>query len=126
MTTGARIVGLRETVRALERYGVSTQDLKRAFGRISSNVTRSASSRVPRKSDRLGNTIRPSRTKNKAVVRAGGLGGVRHAGPIHYGWPAHGIEAQPFLASAANDATDESVRLMEQELQDLARRYNIK
>lgn len=126
MATGARIVGLRETVRALERYGVSTQDLKKAFGRISTNVARSAFSRVPRKSNRLGGTIRPSKTKNKSVVRAGGLGGVRHAGPIHYGWPAHGIAAQPFLASAADDATDESVRLMEDELEELARRYNIK
>lgn len=125
MATGARVVGLRETVRKLERYGVSTQDLKKAFGRISANTANTAESRVPRRTGATAGTIRASKTKNKAVVRAGGAR-APGTGPVHYGWPARNIPAQPWLSSAADDNTDQSLRLIEQELNDLARRYNIK
>lgn len=30
-----------------------------------------------------------------------GRASVPYAGPIHYGWPAHGIEANPFVTDAA-------------------------
>jgi len=34
------------------------------------------------------------------VIRAGGAS-LRYAGPVHFGWPEHHIEAQPFITEAA-------------------------
>ncbi len=123
--TGARVQGLRHAVRALERYGVETRDLKAAFQRISRRVVSTAESRVPRgATGRPAASIRPSNAKNKSVVRAGGAA-VVYAGPRHYGWPARNITAAPFLSSAADDHAQDSIREMEKELRQLARRYNV-
>mgnify|MGYP001627401251 CR=1 FL=1 len=123
-TSGARVVGLRETIRALERYGVESQDLKDVMTAIGSNVAREAHVNVRKKSGALDRTIRPSKTKNKSVVRAGGFG-VRYAGVQNYGWPARGITGDHFLTDAANDQAEESIRLMAEGLQDLARKHNL-
>ncbi|WP_311209379.1 MULTISPECIES: hypothetical protein [unclassified Aeromicrobium] len=122
-TAGARVVGLRETIRALERYGVEAQDLKDVMERIGTNVVRVAHGRVRVKSGALDNSIRASKTKNKAVVRAGGAR-VRYAGVQNYGWPAHGIAGDLFLNKAADDTLAETIALMEEGLRDLARKYN--
>ena len=47
----------------------------------------------------LQSTIRQEKgEKHVMFVKAGR--GILYAGPIHYGWPAHHIEAQPFLTDA--------------------------
>lgn len=125
MATGAQVLGLRETVRSLERMGVSTEDLKGAFGRISDNVIRKAEARVPRgETGALAASIRPAKAKNKAVVRAGGAK-VRYAGPIHWGWDAHNIRPQPFLAGPADDYAPDALAQITAELSALIRRYGL-
>jgi hypothetical protein len=125
VATGARVTGLRETVRDLERMGVSVEDLKGAFGRISDNVIRQAQARVPRgETGALAGSIRPAKSKNKAVVRAGGAR-VRHAGPIHWGWPARNIEARPFLAGPADTYAPDAIKEITAELGTLIRRYGL-
>jgi hypothetical protein len=40
-----------------------------------------------------------------------------YAPPIHFGWPAHGIEAQPFLINARNAMEGEIVKGYERYLE---------
>ena len=65
---------------------------------------------VPRLSGALGDTIRHDRRVAGASVLAGRRT-VPYAGVIHFGWPAHNIEAQPFLDEALEDSRDDVVRL---------------
>lgn len=63
-------------------------------------VAAAGRARAPKLTGALAGTVRPSGTKTRAVVRAG-FARVPYAGPIHWGWPARGIAAQPFLSDAA-------------------------
>lgn len=121
---GIHIEGLRETIRALERFGVDVEDLRDAFGKISAEIVTEARGEVPVAGGTLQGTIRPARTKNKAVVRAGS-GGVPYAGVINYGWPDRGIPATDFLTGPANRDTDDKARQIEANLQALIRRYRL-
>ena len=105
MPAALRIRGLRETIRDLERLGVDVADLKEAFGAISRDVAEEAGGLVRRLSGALANTIRPAKTKNRAIVRVG-TARVRYAGPMNYGWPAHGIAGDGFLTTPANTNLD--------------------
>lgn len=121
---GIQITGLRQVVRDLEKLGVSVEDLKAAFGEISSQVVQEAGRIVPVRSGRLAASIRPAKTKNKAVVRAG-TAGAPYAGAINYGWPSRGIEATEFLTKPANSHEAEFARMIDRNLQDLIRRYGL-
>ena len=121
MAAGLRISGLRETVRKLERLGVDVQDLKEAFGKISREVASEAQGLVRVKTGALQRTIRPARTKNKAVVRAGNGTSVPYAGVINYSRPG-----DEFLTGPANRDTEGKARTIEQELQGLIVRYGLR
>ena len=122
MTT--RVHGLRETVRTLERLGVEVQDLKAGFKKAGNVVVDEAKTIVPVRSGKLMNTIRASNTKNKAVVRAGGAR-VPYAGVIHWGWPAHGIEATHYLTDAAERKEAQVVSVIDDELNRLIAQLNL-
>jgi len=118
---GVRVTGLRETVRNLERLGVSVQDLKDAFGAISRDVVADARGRVRVLTGAHRDSIREARTKNKAVVRAGNTGNAPAAGVLNYARPGDG-----FLTVPANTDTEGKVRRIEANLEDLIRRYNLR
>ena len=90
---------LRKTLRAA---GDDLSDLKAAHGEAAQIVTGRARGTAPRRTGVLSASVRGSGTKTQAVVRAGGAR-VRYAGPIHWGWPARGIAAQPWIQEAAQD-----------------------
>lgn len=122
--SGLEITGLRETIRDLEKYGAEVSDLKDAFRRIGTIVVDEAKRRAPKKSGALANSIRPSNTKNKSVVRVGSAR-ILYAGPIHFGWPSRNIEANEFLYSAAEDTRDEVIAALQKELDQLARKLGL-
>ena len=123
-SSGIQVTGLREVVRDLQKLGVSVEDLKEAFGAISDQVVSEANRIVPSRSGRLAGSIRPARTKNKAVVRAGSAA-VPYAGVINYGWPSRGIEPSDFLTGPANSKPEEYARQIDRNLQELIRRYGL-
>jgi hypothetical protein len=123
VATAIRVDGLRETIRSLERFGVATEDLKEAFGAISRDVATEAGVRVKVDTGALRATIRPARTKNKAVVRAG-TAGVPYAGVVNYG--RDGMAGDGFLTIPANSNTDAKVRQIEQNLQQLIVKYQLR
>ncbi len=46
--------------------------------------------------------MRPGGTQTKAVVRVGGAG-VAYAGPIHWGWAARNIAANPWVVRVVDE-----------------------
>lgn len=121
--SGVRIEGLREAVRALERAGVELSDLKAAFRKIGQNVADDAQTNVNDRSGRLASSIRPSNTKNKAVVRAGSAR-VPYAGVIEYGG-YNNITPQSYLRDAVDRNRQSSVNELEAELEAMARRLGL-
>ena len=121
--SGVRIEGLRETVRALERAGIEAGDLKAAFKAIGQNVADDAKRRVNSRSGRLAASIKPSNTKNKAVVRAGSAR-VPYAGVIEYGG-YNNIRPRQYLNEAVEDNRQSSVDELERELEAMLRRVGL-
>jgi hypothetical protein len=119
-SSAIRVDGLAKVVRDLERFGVSTDDLKDAFGGISKDVAAEAGARVRVRTGALAATIRPARTKNKAVVRAGSAG-VPYAGIINYARPG-----DEFLTGPANENPGEKIARIERELDQLITRHGLR
>ena len=113
-----RVEGLRETIRSLERFGVEASDLKNTFNKVGNLVVNHARPRTPTATGALAASIRASKTKNKAIVRAGG-GRAKYAPYVHYGTKY--MEPRPFLWDAVNEKRPEAIQLMETELNQLIR-----
>jgi hypothetical protein len=101
-----RVEGLNNLVRSLDKASAEISDLKEAHKAAGEIVVRDAQVRVPRRSGALAGTIRSARQARRARVNVG-TSKVPYAGPIHWGWPARNIVAQPFAAIAAQ-ATEPS------------------
>lgn len=95
-----RVEGLRQLKASMKRAGIDVQDLKDAHKAAAELVQRAAQPRAPRRSGRLAASMRSAGTQSAAIVRAGGAR-TPYAGPIHWGWPARHIVAQPWIAEAA-------------------------
>lgn len=100
------VEGLRTLRRTLKAAGHSLQDLKDAHNEVAQLVVRAAAPNAPRRTGALAGTDRGSGTQSAAIVRAG-RASVPYAGPIHWGWPARHITAQPWLYEAAVDSQDQ-------------------
>lgn len=94
---------LRSTLR---KAGDDLGDLKDANMQAAKIVTPAGKGRVPRRSGRLADSIRPGATKTAAIVRAGNnrKAGVPYGNPIHWGWFKRGIKPALFLSRAAQDS----------------------
>lgn len=119
---GIRITGLNEKVRDLERLGVAASDLKEAFGEISRDVADESGRIVKVLSGDLRATIKPARTKNKAVIRAGSTK-VPYAGVINYG--RDGLAGTQFLTGPANANPDQKAQKIQDNLDALIRKYDL-
>lgn len=96
------VQGLRTLRRTLKQSAGDLEQLKKAHAEVARIVADRAADRAPARTGRLRETIRASGTNSAAIVRAG-RSAVPYAGPIHWGWPARHIKAQPFIYTAANE-----------------------
>lgn len=117
-----RTEGLSKAIRAMEKAGADSQDLKQLMYDIGMIVVRAA--QPPVLTGRLQASIRAGRGKTKAVVRAGGAR-VPYAGVIHYGWPARDIAPQPFLLDALQRKRGEAFQKIESGIEDVLRKNNL-
>ena len=101
---------LRRTLRAA---GADLEQLRAAHAAAAAIATEAAANRAPVRSGTLAATVRGSGTKTAGIVRAG-FARVPYAGPIHWGWPARSITAQPFIVEAAQDTEPSWIRVYEQ------------
>jgi hypothetical protein len=97
------VTGARQLRRALKDAGVSVQDLKDAHKAVAEDVARASAPRAPRRTGALAASVRPSGTQAGALVRAGNGRTVPYAAPVHWGWPARNITAQPWIYRTAED-----------------------
>jgi phage gpG-like protein len=93
---GVTVVGAAPLRATTLRAAVELERMDTADSRASAYLAQRAKGMAPRVTGRLAGSIRPGRTSDAATVTAGAV----YAGPIHWGWPARNIRAQPFLADA--------------------------
>lgn len=121
MTGVLQVQGLREVQRTLRRLEEDTTDLKDAHASAASTVANAAAARAPKRTGRLANSVRGNRAAGKAEVKAGGAA-VPYAGPVHWGWPAHHMTGDPFIADAAVDTESQWLPAYEHALADVVDR----
>jgi hypothetical protein len=114
-----KVDGLRRLRADLRKMGEDTQDLKDANAAVAALVASAAAVRAPRgKTGRLAGSGRGNRAVGKATVTFGGAA-VPYAGPIHWGWPARNIKAQPWLYDAAVASQNQWTGQYARALQDI-------
>lgn len=111
-----QVEGARELRAALKRAADDMADLKAANHDAAQIVADEAKSIVPQLTGRLSGTIRANTAKATAIVKAGGAG-IPYAGVIHFGWPGHNIEPQPFLYDALDHRRDDVIAAYEKAIQ---------
>lgn len=118
--------GIRETVRALETAGVQAQDLKNIFERAGAVVERAA--KVPERTGRLERSVRITKTKNRAAIRAGGKR-VPYAVANHFGryFPTTGtrVEGSFFFKKAIREKRGQVLNIIVSGLEKLFKKYDL-
>lgn len=117
---GFRVEGLNKLVRDLQALGLEVEDLKEAFGSISAEGARLASSFAPKVTGTLAATVRGNRAKNKAVVSAG-RARAKYAGAINYGWPARNIAPSSFMQKADEAMRPKALQALDEALEQKIR-----
>jgi hypothetical protein len=110
-----QVRGAKELRKTLKAAGDSLADLKDVHQAVGNMVVSVARGLAPVQTGALAGSIRATRLATGVGLRAGS-GSIRYAGPIHWGWPAHNIAANPFLMNAAQTTETEWVGLYEAEL----------
>lgn len=113
-----KVEGAKELRKALGRMGADLKDLTKINREAADTVAGDARGRAPRLTGRLAGSVKSRATKTRASVQAGGRL-VPYAGPIHFGWSARNIEAQPFLYTALDRRRDEVVRRYQRRVDEL-------
>lgn len=113
MTERILVVGGRQLRRTMKAAGLDMKDLNRAHKAAAQVVADEAT--PPVRTGKLATTVRAGGTRTMGVVRAG-YKSVPYAGPIHWGWPARNITANPFLSDAAQRSEPTWIELYEQEI----------
>lgn len=97
-----QVSGLREARKAFRRAEdkEALDAVKRAHREAADAVLKVALPMVPVRTGTLKGSVKTLASRSRGRVKAGTRVRVPYAGPIHFGWPGRGIEAQPFLTDA--------------------------
>lgn len=107
------VENLPEVRRQLRAFQGDVEDLKDANAAAAETVAAAAAGRAPRRTGRLAGSGRGNRAAGRATVIFGGAA-VPYAGPVHWGWPARGIEGDPFVVEAAQETESSWLPVYEQ------------
>ena len=95
---GVTVRGAAEFDRSTRKAAVDLGEMKAAAAETARIVASAGAARAPRRTGRLAGSMRPGALKGgTAIVR----NPRPYAKPIHWGWPARRIAANPFLSDAA-------------------------
>lgn len=120
------IGGLRELQRDLNQLAKdSRDDMKETHQKAGEIVAAAAKPLAPVRSGALSATIVSAPTKRQGRVRVGRGQSVPYAGPIHFGWPARRIKAQPFIYEALDGRRDEVLEAYERRMNELIRKHDL-
>lgn len=95
------VEGAKELRRTLKQAGADMSDFTQANRDAAAIASTAAAARAPRRTGALAASVRAGASRTQGVIRAGGAR-VPYAGPIHWGWPARHISANPFATMAAS------------------------
>lgn len=107
------VQGVAQLQRTMKKAGEDISDLDQAHQQASALVASVAVSTAPRRTGKLASTIRPARSKRRAEVQVKSV----YAAPIHWGWPARHIEAQPWVSQAAQATEPQWIKIYEEAVQ---------
>ena len=96
------VEGAKQLRATLKKAGDDLGDLKTTHDQIARLIATTSKPRSPVLTGRLSGSVRGSGAATVATVRAGGAA-IPYANAIHWGWAAHGIRANPFIAATAHD-----------------------
>lgn len=99
---GIQVRGSRQLRSSLRAAGGDLAQLKAAHKEAADIAKGGALGRVPVRTGKLRATVRATGTNTAGILRAG-YARVPYAGAIHWGWPAHHIEANPFLSDGSTE-----------------------
>lgn len=111
-----RVSGVREVTRALKALEASTEDLKAVHTAVARGLLPGVAIRTPRRSGSLAASWSASATKTRARVTSP----LVYAGPIEWGWPAHGIDPARMVRATIEAEQREIIAAYEHELEQLA------
>jgi HK97 gp10 family phage protein len=97
--TGIECPGGDNLVRTLDRAGDMMQDMESASSEAGDIIAGAAAGKAPVVSGYLRSTISASVSGNTVTVGSNAV----YAGPIHWGWSARNIRANPFLTDAMSE-----------------------
>lgn len=117
-----RVDGLGEAVRAIRK--TQDKELKRSLREANKGaatvVATAARPKAPTRTGRLAKSVGVKAGQKDAAVKAGTASRVPYAGPVHYGWPARHIAAQPFILDALKARKGEVRTIYAKSMDDLA------
>ena len=116
-----QVSGAKEFRAKLHQMGIELQDFKTINKLIAENVASDARGRAPVVTGTLAGDIRGGGTKTRAYVSVGRKR-IPYAGPIHFGWPARNIQANPFLYEAIDSRADDVREVYAKRVDELAMR----
>lgn len=99
-SAGIRVEGADRLRRTMRQAGQDLGQLREAHAAAAAIAGATGKLRAPKDSGTLAGNVRWSGTTTAAILRVGSAR-VPYANPIHWGWPARGIRANPFLSYAA-------------------------
>ncbi len=102
----------------MKHMGADLKDMTAVNKQAAEIVAQSARGLAPVLSGQLRGSIRAKGTQKYGSVAAGRRS-IPYAGPIHFGWPRHGIEAQPFIYDALEERSDDVIEKYDQFIEAL-------
>jgi HK97 gp10 family phage protein len=113
-----KVSGAREFRAAMKAMGADLGDLTAINRAAAQKVADTARSNAPVLTGRLAGSVRAGATRTRGTVKAG-TNGIPYAGVIHFGWPGHGIEPQPFIYDALDERKGEVIEAYEAHIEAL-------
>jgi hypothetical protein len=120
---GVEVEGAKELRKALKRMDGRLDDLKDTHKAAAEIVAAAARPLVPVRTGALLSSLRTDRRASGASVLAG-RSRIPYAGVIHFGWPGHNIEPQPFLYEALDARREEVAEAYDRKIGELVRRLD--
>ena len=118
-----QVRGAKELRAAMAKANADMKDWTRVHEAAAQPVATEARHISPRQSGDLSGSHKVRGTKTLAKVQAGSAL-VPYAGPIHFGWPGHNIEANPWLWKATDEKADAAIEVYEAEVEKVVRKID--
>lgn len=116
MAVEVRIDGSNRLVATLADAARKLVDFSKPGTAAARTAAARAKTLAPRRTGALSGSIRPASSRRVGIITAGA--GLRYARPVHWGSPARGIPARPFLSEAAQGTESSWIKRYEQHVDD--------